>query len=433
MVGFWLFEFQKNSDVTQVEYNSMNNIYADEDLRSPSVSICFDTPFLRNERFNLSLIKDFKSKYYNFLSGDDTNEKFGDIDYLKVTPVLEKYIKEIEIIFRNGRKYNPELCKDIKKCPYYAIKNKYNGFSSENQFIKCYDITINKDYVKDVVTFRLMLDRSFKEVIDQITFTQVSVHYRNQFFRPHGGSQSIWPKNDGARIEVFQITSMEWLKRRNRRQKPCEEIWYNFDKLVWKSHLRVINCKALYLLRGTPIFKQYPICTTQQQLKEWKNRSMAGNDGQVALPCKEASSTAYKHYSLSNGENSTETYDLWISYPQIGKVINQLREIDEHTLIGNIGGYIGLFLGKILSYRFDQKYCNGYIISSIILLKHSIQIYTFISGYAIIQLPEFLLSLYNILFRQKSKAKEKINVVETWNEKSLKERIERLDSNKHNQ
>ena len=53
---------------------------------------------------------------------------------------------------------------------------------------------------------------------------------------------------------------------------------------------------------------------------------------------------------------------------------------------------------------------------------------SFISGYAIIQLPEFLLSLYNFMFRKKSKAKEKINVVEMWNEKSLKQRIERLES-----
>ena len=90
---------------------------------------------------------------------------------------------------------------------------------------------------------------------------------------------------------------------------------------------------------------------------------MAGNYGQVELPCKETTSIAYKHYYLSNGENSTETYDLWISYPQIGKVINQLREIDEHTLIGNIGGYIGLFLGKILSYKFDQKYFNEFLLS----------------------------------------------------------------------
>ena len=32
------------------------------------------------------------------------------------------------------------------------------------------------------------------------------------------------------------------------------------------------------------------------------------------------------------------------------------------------------------------------------------------------------------MFRKKSKAKEKINVVEMWNEKSLKQRIERLES-----
>ena len=147
-------------------------------------------------------------------------------------------------------------------------------------------------------------------------------------------------------MEFFEIVSMEWLIRRNRRQKPCEENWKGFDKLVWKSHLNELNCKALYLQFGSWMFKQYPVCTTRQQLRDWKNRSMAGNL-YVKRPCKETTSIAYKHYYISNGENSTKTYDLWISYPRIGKVINQLREIDEHTLIGNIGGYIGLFLGKI--------------------------------------------------------------------------------------
>ena len=35
-----------------------------------------------------------------------------------------------------------------------------------------------------------------------------------------------------------------------------------------------------------------------------------------------------------------------ISYPDEIKVITQSKEVDVHSLIGNIGGYIGLFLGK---------------------------------------------------------------------------------------
>ena len=34
-----------------------------------------------------------------------------------------------------------------------------------------------------------------------------------------------------------------------------------------------------------------------------------------------------------------------IEYPKEVKVISQSKEVDGHALIGNIGGYIGLFLG----------------------------------------------------------------------------------------
>ena len=38
-----------------------------------------------------------------------------------------------------------------------------------------------------------------------------------------------------------------------------------------------------------------------------------------------------------------------MSYPEEVKRITQSKEIDVHTLIGNIGGYFGLFLGKFFS------------------------------------------------------------------------------------
>ena len=42
------------------------------------------------------------------------------------------------------------------------------------------------------------------------------------------------------------------------------------------------------------------------------------------------------------------TWELVIVYPKYYRVITQSKEVDVHALIGNIGGYIGLFLGKLI-------------------------------------------------------------------------------------
>ena len=35
-----------------------------------------------------------------------------------------------------------------------------------------------------------------------------------------------------------------------------------------------------------------------------------------------------------------------LTYPEEFKTISQSKEVDIHGLIGNVGGYLGLFLGK---------------------------------------------------------------------------------------
>ena len=43
--------------------------------------------------------------------------------------------------------------------------------------------------------------------------------------------------------------------------------------------------------------------------------------------------------------NSEEYFDVKVIYPEYVKVIEQSKDVDIHALIGNIGGYVGLFLG----------------------------------------------------------------------------------------
>ena len=48
-----------------------------------------------------------------------------------------------------------------------------------------------------------------------------------------------------------------------------------------------------------------------------------------------------------------DTLQLIITYPKTTRIVTQLRSVDLHALIGNIGGYIGLFLGK-----YDNHTCE---------------------------------------------------------------------------
>ena len=53
----------------------------------------------------------------------------------------------------------------------------------------------------------------------------------------------------------------------------------------------------------------------------------------------------------------SEAWILSILYPEDMKVITQSKEVDEHALIGNIGGYVGLFLGNMFTYLRSDYAC----------------------------------------------------------------------------
>ena len=60
---------------------------------------------------------------------------------------------------------------------------------------------------------------------------------------------------------------------------------------------------------------------------------------------------AYDRQIVNYPANNTRL-QFMIEYPDKMKIISQARSVDFHTLIGNIGGYIGLFLGMLLySYK----------------------------------------------------------------------------------
>ena len=60
-------------------------------------------------------------------------------------------------------------------------------------------------------------------------------------------------------------------------------------------------------------------------------------------PCRRMTSVSYEAYALKSSE---EFVTFKISFPKEIKIIRQTKAVNFQSFVGNVGGYIGLFLGK---------------------------------------------------------------------------------------
>ena len=337
MVGFWLVKFKQDHDVTLIEYKAIEDF---DELIHPVTTLCFYKSFYMNKSLNAL-------EYIDYLEGKrkDVN-RYHDIDYDKVSVNLHEHFRNITIRWKPSKTPSDSPCKDVNDCQYYNLKNNYNGFSNEGHFIKCFGIEVNKTYAKDVSSMSVFFNKNLKNAIGTSWMVQAFFNYPNQFTRPRGGPITIWQKkeNNGSHYnhwEFIQITSIELLKRRNKRDKKCTTQWSRFDDLLLERHVKSVGCRAPYISD----FAEFPMCNTQVGMKK---SSYWGLSLQKAYnledPCQEMPNIDFKHAAIRT--YNLNVFGVQIGFPSKGKIITQLQEVDAHSLIGNIGGYIGLFLGK---------------------------------------------------------------------------------------
>ena len=83
-------------------------------------------------------------------------------------------------------------------------------------------------------------------------------------------------------------------------------------------------------------------------MKKGMVRYMQAKSFDIPKPCERITKMEKEMHHGKIATVSNEYSKIWslkIGYPDEFKVIAQSKEVDVHSLIGNIGGYFGLFLG----------------------------------------------------------------------------------------
>ena len=159
MVGYWIYKYHINQDVTLLEYIPIENV---ENLIYPIPTICFPRPFIKSELWEETNSSSFKKDYTEFLKGNGFYERYKNIKYDQVTPNLTDYFNHLMIHWKSDinvilKANRPILCTNLNDCPYLKIKNNYNGFSSKafGNFLKCYSIEIDLKDANDIKQYHL--------------------------------------------------------------------------------------------------------------------------------------------------------------------------------------------------------------------------------------------------------------------------------------
>ena len=342
MVGFWTLKFHKNEDVSAIKYISYDS---QKEIIYPELSICITSPFIYENLFLTSNGNVTTLQYNSYLIGDSpSSDKYRQIEFNKVTLNLLEYVDKIYLIMRDGSFLT---CTSLETCPYVRFKNNFNGVVPR-VVTKCFGFTGNWTNSGNVnalyVTFKAdlipMLEELGRPGQTVPGATYLSFNYPGQRLKLPMFSQKIWKTfNDSLGTTWIKSFSMEILRHRDKNESPCFHDWTKFDDTVLKKHRDIIGCSPPYAKSSKPL------CTTQKEINASSYLLSDIGNKDYPMPCEEMSSFVFMAQEVQFPELLKQPqFDF--TYPHTIKVIQQIKSVDIHSLIGNIGGYIGLFLGK---------------------------------------------------------------------------------------
>ena len=186
--------------------------------------------------------------------------------------------------------------------------------------------------------------------------------------------------------EWIIMSSIEVVKRRNKMSDPCVEDWMHYDDLVLNRHISSVECESPYQRQNGKL------CRTKREMKNSQYEVDVAKAKYLPPPCQEITDVKYKTNKLLNLPDRAPI--ISVIYPNLMKLISQNQSVNIHALIGNIGGYIGLFLGTIkrgvgirsVCFLFDFK------ITAYLLFQH--RLYFRICNYADARDAEINVSIF---------------------------------------
>ena len=360
-IGMTLYCVQKyrlDHNVSLVDFkwfqNSKLDIY-------PSLSICLLDPISETKVDNqYGRVK--KTMYKSYLSGyvldEYLDQKYLEIDYANVAISVQDYLLDILIQLGNGTKM---IYKTGKPFTWVYNKNEPSrkiDWIPERHTINVHPLKMcfvfDVPYIaKEPVDYvRISMNRSVFQSGSSRGFT-THLSYPNQLLRSAATSKIDWKwptdKKNLKEIIAFDVNldQIETINYRNLLSSPCHSDWLNDDENILRDMAWDIGCVPPYFRHDV----DGPACTGQKQLIRWRDNLTRFHHTpsiKKMIPCRVIRSQRFTSKISTEAGNKKNVFYVVVRYPEYYMEIKHVRQYNFESLIGNAGGYLGLFLGYAL-------------------------------------------------------------------------------------
>ena len=334
MTLFWCYKFLLDEDLCVVDYKTFEE---SPDVEYPMLSICLNNPFIESalQQYDASMTQ---TRYVEILKGNAQMPVPVNIDFNNVVKNLSSLILADQIRFQNGSHLKGWFPNILNQIPEVT----FSGFVHED-FMMCIGLRpMSRNMKYAMFGFNSSL---FPNGIRQNRNFSTRLHLPNKFMISENTFKSTWPERPPKKeyLMAFVLNQIDILKRRNKRNEPCIPDLLSFDNVVLNSHLESFNCRPPYQKIGT----NHTICSSSKDLQLSKIESTTLSNMKKA--CTSAEIITYTYEEYDTNKNGSDWVWFVIDYPKKFKEIKMVKAVNFQTVIGNAGGYVGLFLGTIIS------------------------------------------------------------------------------------
>ena len=362
MTSYCLLQYLQNEDVSVVNFNTFN---AEKDFVYPAITLCFKTNFIERALHD-STVGIKEDDYINFLNGEHWQDDMLNIDFDRVTTKIEDYLLGAYMSTYFNRKegwseyiYNPENI-DLYLYPTYASWESYWDkflpefhISYRGTYETCFSVEVPNSLNGKIERFELLFDGSiFPNGIrpDEDSFG-ILFHYHNQFFTSPA-KKYLWKTrhNYNRYTMQFKIQNIVVSNIRNKRGNPCNEDWKNDDHIKMTKLMNEVGCRPQHWKKEIHLSN----CTTKEQMEKFAWLDL----DKYPAPCRSIQKVIYNYEELNYiGLNWMDfTVNKNKTYFRVSTIfgdstfmeIKHVRTFDIQSLVGNAGGYLGLFTGYAL-------------------------------------------------------------------------------------
>ena len=346
------YNYYLDEDETIVSFHKFH--HAENDIY-PSVSICINFPF-EQQKLDLYAKNVTAQKYFNFLSGSVWSDDLAKINFDSVVLHPFDYVLGYELLYRNTTRVMKTYTRSVRSqekhtnMPLPTIR-----FIMANMI--CFGISIlsgQNMYAMNIkIKTEIFKDGVRPSYMDFLTIDRgiaVVFHYPKQISRSNWWTNH-WPTrhaNDSKNyIMSFNVRGLEVVRFRNKRSQVCEEGFPDYDDETMKDIFKSVGCRPPFAKSMQNIAR----CKNSKQMKEISRRQIKlwEDDNLLHLPCRGIERLNTDFTELDEEETNDPYFTISLNAKDnTYKEIRMKRAYDIWILVGNVGGFIGLFLGYSL-------------------------------------------------------------------------------------